>query len=224
MTMIRALISDLDGTLAPTEPLWPLIDQQFFSEQIGNEAWQIWNPSWLQMRAEGRQLNEILGRCITAHTLSLSVADLKQLREAFLLKTYKAVLKPFDGARTLLEQARVGGIKTVIASGMSPEIIRGTIALFGWKVDAISSTHEVEFNKPDPGVYRLACKRLQVDPAEAIAIENEWKGYLSAKAAGILTCHFIPDTDERERQAFEHGVHRTDANLNSVLNRLTALV
>lgn len=222
MKTVLALISDLDGTLAPTEPLWPSIDEAFFNKRIGPDAWRLWNPFWLQMRAEGRQLNEILNQCIVTHALPLSVMQLKQEREAFLLKSYADQLKPFSGADTLLEGAHAAGFKTAIASGMSPAIIRGTAALFGWNVDAISSTHEVARNKPDPSVYLLACARLGVDPINAVAVENEWKGYASAHAAGIKTIFFIPDSPDRERHALEHGIPRSATDLHEVLHKLTA--
>lgn len=222
MKTVLALISDLDGTLAPTEPLWPSIDEAFFSERISPVAWRAWNPFWLQMRAEGRQLDEILDHCIVTHELSHTTPELKQEREAFLLKSYADQLKPFSGASALLEGARAAGFKTAIASGMSPGIIRGTATLFGWNVDAIGSTHEVARNKPDPGVYLLACERLGIDPAHAVAVENEWKGHASAQAAGIKTIFFIPDSPDRERHALEHGIPRSAADLHEVLRKLTA--
>ncbi|MGN6698688.1 MAG: HAD family hydrolase, partial [Thermomicrobiales bacterium] len=51
--------------------------------------------------------------------------------------------------------------------------------------------HEVPRSKPDPAIYRLACERLGVEPARAVAIEDSGPGVLAAADAG-LRCLAVP--------------------------------
>lgn len=223
-----ALLTDLDGTLAPTEERWPEIDRRFFSSIIGVEAWKNWTPTWLELRRQGVQLNDILRQLLTDHgreAKNEDVAALKRLREDFLLREYKDDLRPFPGASLLLRAARHMGIKVGIVSGMSPRIIEGTAALFGWEPDGIASTHEVPNNKPDPGVYRLGMERIAFEPSEqnrVLAVENELRGHQSASGA-LATCAFLPDTEERERAALEAHVPRTHNTLEEVLVTLLGI-
>ena len=46
--------------------------------------------------------------------------------------------------------------------------------------------------KPSPEIYEKACKALQVDPREALALEDSYNGIRSAHGAGMITI-MIPD-------------------------------
>ena len=61
---------------------------------------------------------------------------------------------------------------------------------FAPHLDAISTGDEVA-PKPAPDVYLLACERLGVDPASAVAVEDSPTGVRAAHAAG-LTCIGVP--------------------------------
>lgn len=50
----------------------------------------------------------------------------------------------------------------------------------------------VTHSKPDPEIYLMACKSLNVKPEECIAIEDSLNGLKSAKAAGMYTI-MVPD-------------------------------
>lgn len=57
----------------------------------------------------------------------------------------------------------------------------------------------VKASKPDPEIYLTACKKLQVEPKHAIAIEDSHNGVRSASSAGLLTImvpDLLPETEE----------------------------
>jgi HAD superfamily hydrolase (TIGR01509 family) len=58
--------------------------------------------------------------------------------------------------------------------------------------DAVCTGDEVERVKPDPALYRLALKRLGVEPHHALAVEDSRNGMLAAKGAG-LRCVVTPN-------------------------------
>lgn len=63
----------------------------------------------------------------------------------------------------------------------------------------------VEHSKPQPDIYLLACKKLGVSPAEAIAIEDSPNGIRSACLAGmkpVMVPDLIEPTPEIEEMLF----------------------
>jgi beta-phosphoglucomutase-like phosphatase (HAD superfamily) len=68
------------------------------------------------------------------------------------------------------------------------------------------SSEEVERGKPAPDVYLEACRRLEVVPARAAAIEDSSNGIRAAVAAGLQVVaipnrHFPPDEETLEQAA-----------------------
>jgi putative hydrolase of the HAD superfamily len=61
--------------------------------------------------------------------------------------------------------------------------------------DATVISGEVGLHKPQPGIYRLACERLGVDPAEAIFVDDLRENCTGAEAVG-LTAILHRDTEE----------------------------
>lgn len=62
------------------------------------------------------------------------------------------------------------------------------------------SAEDVSAGKPEPDPYRTAAERLQLDPADCLAIEDSPAGLISARAAGcktlaLLTTHQPDDLD-----------------------------
>jgi beta-phosphoglucomutase-like phosphatase (HAD superfamily) len=62
----------------------------------------------------------------------------------------------------------------------------------GGHFDAVVCREDVKRTKPDPDLYRTALQRLDVAPAEAIALEDSSNGVRAAKAAGLF-CVAVPN-------------------------------
>ena len=63
----------------------------------------------------------------------------------------------------------------------------------------ICSAREVERGKPEPDIYLLAAKRLELAPNECLALEDSQNGVRSAHAAGCKTV-LVPDLDNPENE------------------------
>lgn len=70
------------------------------------------------------------------------------------------------------------------------------------RFSAILAGDVVSKKKPDPEIYNLASKRLDLEPSECVVIEDNRNGLLSAKAAGmncvITTNGYTKDEDFTE--------------------------
>ena len=60
-------------------------------------------------------------------------------------------------------------------------------AAYGFEdlVDQIIYSHECGMSKPDPGIYRLACERLRVEPAQMVFLDDSGPCVQGARRAGI---------------------------------------
>jgi epoxide hydrolase-like predicted phosphatase len=60
-------------------------------------------------------------------------------------------------------------------------------AAYGFEdlVDVIVYSHECGLSKPDPAIYALACERLDVDPAQAVFLDDHEPWAEGARQAGM---------------------------------------
>ena len=94
---------------------------------------------------------------------------------------------PMRGIRELLAQLRAAGLPTAIASSAPARWVAGAVERIGIRplFDAVVTGDQVAHRKPAPDVYLEAARRLGVDPARSIAIEDSGPGITAALAAGM---------------------------------------
>jgi HAD superfamily hydrolase (TIGR01509 family) len=97
--------------------------------------------------------------------------------------------EPMRGIRELLTALRTAGIPAAIASTAPTRWVVSSAGRIGVHelFRAIVTGEEVARRKPAPDVYLEAARRLDVDPALAIAIEDSGPGITAARAAGMTT-------------------------------------
>jgi putative hydrolase of the HAD superfamily len=87
-----------------------------------------------------------------------------------------------DYARRLRPLYRTGIISNSFVGARKREQ-----AVYGFEdlVDVIIYSHECGMSKPDPGIYALACERLQAEPAQMVFLDNYEPCVVGARQAGI---------------------------------------
>jgi HAD superfamily hydrolase (TIGR01509 family) len=130
---------------------------------------------------------------------------------------------PMRGVRELLLQLRDAGIAAAIASSAPARWVVGAVERLGIRplFAAVVTGDEVAQRKPAPDVYLEAARRLGVDPARSVAIEDSEPGIAAACAAG-MTVIAIPHwlTERHDLSA----AHLTVANAGELtVERLTSL-
>jgi HAD superfamily hydrolase (TIGR01509 family) len=93
------------------------------------------------------------------------------------------------GIREWLREARELGLRIAIASSSARPWVVGNLERVGAAglFDLIVTGDEVSMHKPDPEIYLLALKRLGLDGASAVAIEDTAHGVAAAATAGLAT-------------------------------------
>ncbi len=94
---------------------------------------------------------------------------------------------PMRGVLDLLMLLNEAGVPTAIASSAPARWVVGAVERLGIRpmFGAVVTGDEVAHRKPSPDVYLEAARRLGVDPARSVAIEDSGPGLTAARAAGM---------------------------------------
>jgi HAD superfamily hydrolase (TIGR01509 family) len=195
--VLRALIWDVDGTVAETERdghrvafnrafeeaglpwRWEVAEYAELLEVTGGRERIL---AYLQRRADaptGAAEREALARRLHAR---------KNAVYAELVAEGAIAVRP--GVLRLMDECRAEGVALAIATTTSRSNVDALFAsLLGgnWKArfGAVVCAEDAPDKKPHPQAYRLALQRLGVSADEAFALEDSPNGLKAARAAGI---------------------------------------
>jgi HAD superfamily hydrolase (TIGR01509 family) len=183
---ILGLIFDFDGVLANTE------DLHFgaFARIFAGRGWTFdrneYYETYIGFDDHDLLLNYARNRSLELSTAELaSLAEEKRLAFAMELKTRDVL---FEGAREAIEALRPHYALAVASGALHEEIV--TVLTTGHLIDAfpvIVGADDVARSKPAPDTYLAAAKRLGIDPANCVGVEDSRWGLASARDAGMRT-------------------------------------
>lgn len=184
---LDALIFDMDGVLVDSEPLHLRAFQQMMQHH-GHEYTENENRKFLGQKdiEIATIMIEMLGLPLTAH-------QLVEQKETILRKIFVTELVARPGLSHVMKAATAMGLPMAVASSATMPTIELVVDLLGLRSSfkTLTSGDEVPKGKPEPDVFLLAAKRLQVEPAHCLVIEDTLNGIRAAKAAG-MKCVAIP--------------------------------
>jgi HAD superfamily hydrolase (TIGR01509 family) len=191
--VLKALIFDVDGTLAETEDL---------HRQAFNRAFAELGLPWHWDEALYADLLTVMGGkerlahyIDTQHApeakalrgLSPQIHARKTVAYGALVAEIGLPLRP--GIARLIAEAQTAGIRLAVATTTSrPNVDRLLAANFppdAAPFDVIAAGDEAKRKKPAPDVFLLALAGLNVAASEAVAFEDSAAGISSARAAGL---------------------------------------
>lgn len=100
----------------------------------------------------------------------------------------------------VLNTARKNSCKTALATMSRCTQVQRVLDILGWaaKFDFIATRDDVEHGKPDPEIYLLVARQLDVSPAACLVIEDSPSGVKAALAAEMsVIAVTTPFTRER---------------------------
>lgn len=199
---MRAVVFDMDGILFDTE--------------------RVCQDSWFEV-AKRRGLpgmEEVFPRCIGRNSSGSRQIVMEAYGEDFDYEDFRVEtsawywnyieangLPVMPGAESLLRWLKSGGWKLGLASSTRRPTVLKNLEMSGFSeyFSVIVTGDMVEYAKPQPEIYLLACRELGVKPEEAYAIEDSPNGIRSAHAAGmrpLMVPDMIAPDEEMKRLSF----------------------
>ena len=108
-------------------------------------------------------------------------------RGAIFTEHYLPRLRPFPGARQLLERMRDDGYTLVVATSAQTEEMQRLVRAAGVidLLDEATTASDADRSKPDPDIVRAALDRANADPEEAIMLGDTPYDVEAASRAGV---------------------------------------
>jgi HAD superfamily hydrolase (TIGR01509 family) len=195
--VLRALIWDVDGTIAETE--------RDGHRVAFNRAFAAAGLPWHWDDTEYAALLQITGgrERILADLQRRSQAPAGQgEREALALALHRRKnaiyaelvaqggIPARPGVLRLMDECAAAGVALAVATTTSRANVEALFAMLfgaGWRsrFAAIVCAEDAPAKKPDPLAYRLTLQRLGVAPQQAFALEDSPNGLAAARGAGI---------------------------------------
>ena len=178
--MTGAVIFDLDGVLVDSESEWDAARRELVERSGG--SWRPEATRAMQGMSSvewSRYLRDELGVPMTSEEISASVV-------AALERRYRERLPLIPGALEAVDRLAARWPLGLASSANRP-IIDLVLRESGLdrQIAATVSSEEVPHGKPAPDVYLEAARRLGVDPARCVAVEDSSNGLRAAAAAGM---------------------------------------
>lgn len=210
-----AIIFDMDGLLVDSEPVWHHAETALI-ESRGYD----YTPE-LRAQIVGLRLDAIIETYRRALRFTETTAELVEELQNHMLRFIPELVKPQPGAHELVNWVAARGLPRAIASSSPAVVIDAVVALQGWDdVFAVRCTaDDVAAGKPAPDVYLAAARRLGVDPARCLALEDSATGARAAVAAGMVCCA-IPDATHTHPDHFDGITPHLCDSLHDVLAAL----
>lgn len=198
MAHLKALIFDVDGTLADTEEVHRLAFNRAFAEYAIPWEWPPELYERLLTVSGGREridfyMRELLAQGPSEIMTPDLIRELHQRKTAIYAEMIRAGhLRLRPGAARLLNEAREAGLRLALATSSARSNLETLLDMNlppDWRdwFDAIESCDTVPAKKPSPAVYVAALRGLNLPPNVCIAVEDTLNGLKSARAAQLLT-------------------------------------
>jgi HAD superfamily hydrolase (TIGR01509 family) len=202
------VIFDMDGVLVESEPF------------IAEAAVRMFAEKGVAVRPEdfrpfiGTGEDRFLGGVAEARRVALDMPRDKIRTYEIYLNLIEGRLEPLPGVATFIAACRARGLKLAVASSADRMKVEGNLRQLGLPertFDALVVGEDVTRKKPAPDIFLLAARRLGLDPASCLVVEDAVSGVQAAKAAGCRCLGLT--TSFSSEQLISAGVDWTAATL-----------
>jgi len=178
--MNRAVIFDMDGVLADSEPLICAAAMEMFRRR----GVTVREEDFLPFVGAGEI--RYIGGVAEKYGVTLDIMEAKAETYAIYLEMVPTRLQTFPGAVAFVQACRAAGRRCAVASSADRIKVDANLNKIGlppetW--DTIVSAEDCERRKPHPDIFLKAAERMGVEPAFCTVVEDAVNGVAAAKAA-----------------------------------------
>ncbi len=186
--MLSAVIFDLDGVLADSEPRWSEIDAKLLAEHgvtyRGEHHQDVVGVSY---RLAVEFYKKVFG-------LSVAIEKLMRRRGEIATEFFANRIELFPNVKEVLEELRKMKLHLAVATSSvsesaRPFLDRHQVSKF---FDVVVTGEQVKHGKPAPDIYVCAAKHLGIPVDACLVVEDALPGVAAAKAANMRVAA-IPD-------------------------------
>ena len=191
---LRALLSDLDGTLLDTEPIYYAA---YAAAAAALQCAAPYTPAFHAQHLLGKP--EAVGAAAFVQHLGLppstAPARVLELRDAHALPAFAAASPALPGAEAAVRACLARGLRVAIVTSSKRALVerkragapRGLLELFG---EAVFCSDDAALagapGKPHPRCYLRAAEALGAPPGECLVLEDSAAGVAAGVAAGCF--------------------------------------
>ena len=215
-----AVIFDLDGVLADSEPSWNQIDAKLLAEH--------------GVTYRGEYHRNVLGVSYrlavefykNAFHISAPVEEMMRRRGEIATDFFANRVSLFPSAKMTLEQLREMKLPLAVATSSVSASARPLLERAGIRslFSVLITGDEVQQGKPHPEIYLRAAKKLGISPEACLVIEDSLAGIAAGKGANMRVAA-IPDTrfvDPREYEMKADYVLGSLSEIPALIRRISA--
>lgn len=175
------IIFDMDGVLADTGSIhfesWVKL-----AKEIGYDF-----PKKLFDKTFGQQSPTIVRMLVDPDVEESKISEWATLKEEYYREMVQDKLVPLPGVIDLLKDLKNNGFKIAVGSSGPPENVELLLNALEIKnfFEVVISAAQVTRGKPEPDVFLIAAKELNVKPKNSIVIEDAPVGIEAARRAGM---------------------------------------
>jgi HAD superfamily hydrolase (TIGR01509 family) len=209
--VFSAVIFDLDGVLADSEPCWNQIDAQLLSEYGA--------------RYRGEYHREVLGVSYSiavefykkAFAINAPTEEMMRRRGEIAAEFFATRVGLFPQVKEVLQQLRrmnlrIGLATSSVGTSARPFLDRHQLTEF---FEVIITGDEVVRGKPAPDIYLAAAEKLGVLADDCLVIEDSLSGVAAAKAAKMKVAA-IPDRRFVDASGYEKEADYVLSDLSEI--------
>ena len=185
----HAVIFDLDGVLADSEPWWNQIDANLLAE------YGVTYRGEYHRNVLGVSYRLAVGFYKNAFHISAPIEELMRRRGQIATEFFANRVGLFPSAKTTLEELlqmklRLGVATSSVSASARPFLERTGIRS---SFEVVVTGDEIRQGKPHPDIYLCVAEKLGVPPNVCLVIEDALSGIAAANAANMRVAA-IPDT------------------------------
>lgn len=187
----EAIMFDFDGVIGQT------MDDNFAAWKYALSRYAIDIERNAYFLLEGLTPGKVAEHFLIQHSQNPAlINEIVSLKEKYYMENNAFAI--YDDVEPLLSRLRRKGYSLGLVSGGS--YVRLSLSLKNEnlaKFDVIITADEVENGKPHPAPYLKAARKLGIDPAVCLAVENAPLGIESAKRAGMYCIAITRTLDKK---------------------------